>query len=351
MKDQGSSGKDSILMITSWPNVGKPVSQHAFKKVPLIGSLGKLRMDPPWLLSKCGWPCHQMTQTDIKGPSQYMPKWFTTFCNVTLMTPLSWSLAKKIQGFNEGSLTPWDIFRKAWNLTLQCSRLYSEQMLEGFFVNVFDRSIRSNMRRWWVNNQAGTLGDLANQPDSPLNLQEGRRKIAEKEVRWTEVVRRLIKDPKGRGKARCATVVVNHGTPFSPSKNRLLSWKTWAQVMSKDASALSSKEYESDSSFADSRTYCRVCYSSYHKNLKSHHLKENFNFVKARNWIYEAGLGIEGDHRRQTPCPAVHYSAPSHDHQSSPRISNRNFSTKRHNSKYVLILGLRIKLSGFECPH
>lgn len=89
---------------------------------------------------------------------------------------------------------------------------------------------------------------------------------------------RKTKRPKGRGKPRRAVAVQDAGTGSSLVKSGLLSQKLWAKVVNQVASAPSSKDDQSDSSFLHSGTYCGVGYSSIHVTSEYQHLRQDTNF-------------------------------------------------------------------------
>lgn len=116
--------------------------------------------------------------------------------------------------------------------------------------------------------------------------------------------------------------VQGDGTPFSSDKNGQLSQRSWAKVVDQVASAPLGREYESDSSFRDSRSYCRDCYSSNHVTSRWLHLKKDTQFVRSCSGDYEAGFEMEGDHWRQAPYPAGRQPPPRPSCQGP-----RDFST------------------------
>lgn len=111
---------------------------------------------------------------------------------------------------------------------MRCGGIYIEQTLRWFFVEIEDLSIRSTLRRRWMDDRDAVLEDLAHQAKSFLNLQSGQRKHASKEEgQRTEVVRRSTKRPKGREKQRGSMAVQDNGTPFSPTKYACSTTKSW----------------------------------------------------------------------------------------------------------------------------
>lgn len=50
----------------------------------------------------------------------------------------------------QGSVAPWDFSQQFRDLTLRRSNVYNGQMLQGFIVEGVHLSIRSPMRRWYV---------------------------------------------------------------------------------------------------------------------------------------------------------------------------------------------------------
>lgn len=129
--------------------------------------------------------------------------------------------------------------------------------------------------------------------------------------------------------------VEDSGTPSSSSKNGPPTSMSSAQLLEQVTSALSSNDYESDSSFTDDSTYYQAFYSSNHNTLKYRHLKEDTHFIKARNRRYETGFGTGGDHRRQMTYPGGHYSAPVPNRPSPQRTFTKSFSTKWLNTRFV----------------
>lgn len=79
---------------------------------------------------------------------------------------------------------------------LRCSVVNNEHTQRGSFVESIDLSIRSSMRRWWVDDREAKFEDLTHQARSLLDLQGRRWKTPEKEGQWTETVRRSTKGPR-----------------------------------------------------------------------------------------------------------------------------------------------------------
>lgn len=81
----------------------------------------------------------------------------------------------------------------------------------------------------------------------------------------------------------------------------------------------------------DTGTCCWVYYNSNQVTSKCCHVKENSQFVRARNPNYDARFEIEGDHRRKTAYPAGYRSPPLQSRKAPPKICNGNVHNKERN--------------------
>lgn len=58
------------------------------------------------------------------------------------------------------------------------------------------------MHHWWPKNLQAALEDFAHQAQSPLDLQGGHQKIADKEDQWTNALTKNLNELKGNIKSR-----------------------------------------------------------------------------------------------------------------------------------------------------
>lgn len=85
-------------------------------------------------------------------------------------------------------------------MMVRCGGMYKEQTLQGFLEKVIDLRTCRTMRCWYVNNREATLGELAHQACSVLNLRGAKWKAAERDGRRTEVVGHNTNGTKAREK-------------------------------------------------------------------------------------------------------------------------------------------------------
>lgn len=185
------------------------------------------------------------------------------------------------------------------------------------------------MRCWWMDNREAPVKDLAQQAQSLLYLQGCQRGAATRENRqWTEVVRCNTKDPNRSGKLLRVMAIDDTGTPSTSEKEAHSLEHTWAQVVSPIASASSSSADDSDLTFMVTGTYCRFWYSSNHVTSECRHLKQETQFVWARNSNYEAKFGENGNTRKQIQHPVSRLSPPPKGNPAPRGKFNNNINQK-----------------------
>lgn len=101
-----------------------------------------------------------------------------------------------------------------------------------------------------------------------------------------------------------------HGYPVHFREAYLFIGSRMLRVLNHIASVPFTSSDESDPTFVDSGTYCRLSNSGSHVTSKLRHVKQITQQVRARNRKLEAAFAKESDHQRQMQHPASRHSSP-----------------------------------------